>query len=296
MTPAPLRSPSEANGFDVEALPANRRGELTPTQQRLVRGRRRAWSAALLVFALLLIVCASQDLLFGQHDPAAGRSDALLALLLGGALLALRFTRVGRSHAATIAAGKVSSVDGFVRVGSSSGDGHTAWHYRIDDHEFDTTEDGAKAIDARSRYRVYYLPGTDIMVNVEALDRVFADAAARGVPLAAEEVAAIVGEPMREEHASHHVGSDAWPGMVFSAFAGKTTDLHVVIGVMLGANDGPLARCGDLVVSVNLLSITDPAAVCAAERSFDIARRLAALALQKLRPSPRLPISQENHG
>ena len=70
-------------------------------------------------------------------------------------------------------AGRVASVDGFIRIRHSSSirdsGSHDSYYYKIDDVEFETTAEAAKLIDAKSRYRIYYLPGSDIMVNIESI-------------------------------------------------------------------------------------------------------------------------------
>src|SRR5262249_3148449 len=135
----------EANGLDADALDANRAGSLTPTQARHLRGKRRGRGGALLVFAAVCIVLGGGDLLPGPGSD--DRLGALMSVLFGGVLLALRFSDFGRSYAAEIAAGRVASVDGFVRIKSSTGDSHTAYWYQLEGREFSTTEEGAKAID-----------------------------------------------------------------------------------------------------------------------------------------------------
>jgi len=306
----------EANGLDPDALQANRAGSLTSAQARCVRSKRRGRGNALIVFAALGIVLGGWHLLSGHEGPEGDRFGAFMAVLLGGVLLALRFSDFGRSYAAEVAAGRVSSVEGFVRIKSSSGDSHTSYWYQIEGREFGTTEEGAKAIDARSRYRIFCVPDSDIMVNIESLGPALVGSGPRqGTLLMAEEITAIVGEPMRTETETSHAGSGAWPGAIVAAFASTTTGLHIGVQYLLGAQDsstvgfyrrmlarGPgarsvsglgdeatycrgqlLVRRGETFISVNLMSLENPAALFASERSFDIARRVAALALQTVR-------------
>jgi hypothetical protein len=155
----------EANGFDPDALEANRAGRLVPTQGARLRSQRRARGWALLVFGGLLVGLGAWDLLGSE----GGKSDAVLALIGGTVIIALRWTDFGRSRERELAAGRVTSVDGRIEIHTNTGDNHTAYFYRIEGREFETTEEGAKEIDAKALYRVYYVPESDMMVNVEAL-------------------------------------------------------------------------------------------------------------------------------
>jgi hypothetical protein len=157
----------EANGLDLGSLPANRAGRLTPAQAERVRGKHRGRGLALLVFGGLAMAFGGWSL---WHEPASsGRSDAWTALVLGTVIVALRWTDFGRSNAKEIAAGQVKWVDGPIRIRSLTGDSHTSYYYQIDGQDFPTTEDGAQAIDASLRHRLYHVPGSDVIVNIEPL-------------------------------------------------------------------------------------------------------------------------------
>jgi hypothetical protein len=160
-----VRALIEANGFELAALDANREGLLTSTQTQRLRGKRRARGGALLVIGVLLIGFGGWDL----ATTNGGHSDAIGALVLGVILIALRWSDFGKSYRAQIAAGKVVWIDGPIRIGGMSGDNHVAYWYEIAGHEFPTTEEGAKAIVEKLRYRVYHIPDSDLMVNIEPL-------------------------------------------------------------------------------------------------------------------------------
>ncbi len=117
------------------------------------------------MFGGLLVVFGAWSL----FEPEGGRSDGVLALIGGIVIIALRGSDFGRSHGAALAAGRVAWTDGRIEIHSITGDNHTAYFYRMGDVDFPTTEEGAKAIDARRRYRVYHVPDTDLIVNVEPL-------------------------------------------------------------------------------------------------------------------------------
>ena len=157
----------EANGLDLSALAVNRAGALTPAQAQRLRGKHRGRGAALLVFGGLCMAFGGWEL--WHEPPSSGRFDAWTALILGAVIVALRWTDFGRSNAKQIAAGRVNWVDGQIRVRSLSGDSHTSYYYQIDGHDFPTTEEGARAIDASLRYRLYHVPGSDVIVNIEPL-------------------------------------------------------------------------------------------------------------------------------
>ncbi len=109
----------------------------------------------------------------GKAPAESGRFGAFTVVIAGFGLLALRFSHYGRSYGVELAAGRVASVDGFIRVrhSSSSGESGTyhSYYYTIDGHEFESSEEGAQLLDPQSRYRIYYVPDTDMMVNIEPL-------------------------------------------------------------------------------------------------------------------------------
>jgi len=155
----------EANGFDVGTLEANRSGRLTPAQIARLRSRRRARGGALLVLGALGIWLGGWHLATSGDDPWG----AVMAVVFGGVLVALRWSDFGLSYAKELRAGRVATVDGPIVVRSITGDSHTMYLYRLGERDFQTTEEGAKAIDPKARYRIYYLPNSDEMVNIEAL-------------------------------------------------------------------------------------------------------------------------------
>jgi len=164
-----------ANGLQPEALAANRSGVLTPEQIRLLRSRRRSRGVALIAISLICIAGGGWSLLHGSSDSGeGGRVGAVTVSIIGVVLLALRFSDFGRSFATELRAGRVSSVDGLIQVrhSSSNRDSGTlhSYFYKIQGKEFEATEDGAKLIDPKSCYRIYYLPNSSIMVNIESIE------------------------------------------------------------------------------------------------------------------------------
>jgi len=155
----------EANGFDPGALEANRAGQLTPAQIAGLRSKRGARGAALLVIGALFVTLGGWNLYTSEDD----RWGAAMAVVLGVILIALRWSNFAESYATALAAGRTASIDGLIVISSTTGDGHTMYFYRLGEREFQTTEEGAKAIEPKGRYRVYYLANSDQMVNIEVL-------------------------------------------------------------------------------------------------------------------------------
>jgi hypothetical protein len=161
----------EANSFRPDALEANRSGVLTTEQARLLRRRRSARGVAMIVIGVGCVVSGGRGILPGE-TPEGGRFGPVTVLIIGAVILALRFSDFGRSYAGEIAAGRVFKAEGFVRVRHSLGGGESsqhASHYQIEGKEFETTEEGARLINPQARYRIYYLPNSDIMVNIERI-------------------------------------------------------------------------------------------------------------------------------
>lgn len=176
------RSLIEANRLRPDALDANRSGALTDKQARELRSRRRTRGSVMIAIALLCIAVGGWNAL----GPAAAgeRVGAWTVLIIGAVLLAMRFTAFGRSYAAELAAGRVASVEGSIRVrhhtsNRDSGGGRDAYYYEVAGRAFPTTEQGAALIDPSARYRIYYVPDSDIMVNIEPIEGAVASSQAR---------------------------------------------------------------------------------------------------------------------
>jgi hypothetical protein len=230
----------EANGFLWDALSANRSGYLTPGQEQHVRRQRRSLGRIFVVVGIVCIVVAAWQLL-GPHT-ARHEEDrsALLVLGCGVVMLALRLSRIGRSFKSELAAGRVASVDGYVRINhmSSSRSGAPgAFYYVIDRQQFETTQAGAKLIDVQYRYRIYHLPGSNIMVNIEALGRPVAEPTHDKPEIDASEISTIVGQPMRASLQKDGVRAAGLPGMVVTIFDGTSTEVRVIVGYLAGAQD-----------------------------------------------------------
>ncbi|HET7525736.1 MAG TPA: hypothetical protein VFK10_07320, partial [Burkholderiaceae bacterium] len=183
----------EAHGLDPDALEANRTGLLTTAQAGRLRSQRRRWGWMLVAIAAVCIAVGLSDLLPGCADAENDRFMAVASVLFGLGLVALRCSNFGRSYAEELADARVDSVDGFVRVSARTSDDYTSYHLQIAGREFDSRESGAKAIDPRVRYRIYCLPDSDIMVNIESLGAAVDSSTVEDPLFSAQEIAAIVG-------------------------------------------------------------------------------------------------------
>ena len=81
--------------------------------------------------------------------------------------------------------------------------GPSSFFYEAGDHRFSVSEQAFEALDERYRYRLYYLPRTRQMVNIEPLDRgatpVDIGAFSAGQPpLTASEISRAIGQPVGE--------------------------------------------------------------------------------------------------
>jgi hypothetical protein len=306
----------QANNLRTDALDVNRSGLLAPEQARWLRESRFTWRMLLLAIGVGCAALGAWGLLHQESWPG-GRFGAFTLLIAGGAFLLLRFSDSGRSYAAEIASGRVSSVDGFIRIRHSSssnnqGGTYHSYYYKIDGREFGTTEEGAKLINAQRRYRIYYLPNSDIMLNIEALGTPFASSTEGGVQLDADDIAVIVGESVRQGFEKTGGGAVGFPGMVIRMFEGMTSKLRVIVGFFLGGQDstilnfyrrmlasGPgslavsgigdeatfshgqlLVRRGDIFIMIMVVSVE---AARDSEHLLNIEKRLAILALRSLR-------------
>ncbi len=318
------------HGFRADALGANRSGRLTDDQVRgVTRGHRRSGlllTLAGVVFVGLGLVAKANPSLAQSEDPSANATLVALGLIGFGAvcLLAAVYS-VFRRSTADLAKRRVASTEGFIRVlrhgdwlGSEGEEGPSyTYTYKINGIEFPTSQKGAEAINPQLRYRVYYLPSSKKMVNIEAIGAPVSgtpDAlAAPDVPgegrmappyypdvrLTAEEGGAIVGEPMRFDQQQQSGGEGVAPGMTMATYHNEAGTVRVVISFILGGQDSPVfqffqsARArmpgaqpvsdlGDEAVYASGQFMVLSPAVRDDARLLDIERRLAEMALPRL--------------
>jgi hypothetical protein len=112
--------------------------------------------------------------LFADQVPITFAGAAAALSIGGGALMLVLVLRFLRELPADLAGRRVASTEGFIRKSSSTsntyeGGSITTYHYRIGRLRFDVPRAGYEALDTRRRYRVYYLPRTKIVVNLDPI-------------------------------------------------------------------------------------------------------------------------------
>ena len=170
-----------AHGFRLEALEANRTGILTPQQARSVK---RSGNLAILVgFALGLfllitgIIGLRSPRFFADQVPAGSTGLVAYLSIGGGVVILVLVVLFVLSLPEDLRGRRVASAEGFIRkyVTTSStgvGDSINAYHYRIHRLRFDVGRAAYDMLDPGRRYRVYYLPRSKILVNLEPIDAV----------------------------------------------------------------------------------------------------------------------------
>lgn len=235
---------SSANGFLLDALPANREGRLTDAQMKLfARSTRRLFLGAL-VLALVFIVAGGIPLL--THGLRAAGAWQIPVVAIGAFLLFRALWPYRRSRAADLSAGALATIEGYVRrVSHTTYFEHgesTTYYYDINRMRFQVAGRAAyEALDESLRYRVYYLPHTKQLINIEPVaggsgapnpDGAFANASPGLAPrnlsllIAPEEVAEVMGMAVG---APEPRGNGEMSTCVYPSAGG-----NVMIGYMLG--------------------------------------------------------------
>ena len=151
---------AEANGLLASALGANREG-------RLGEGQARWLLRPLLGPALLVAFVVIAALVLGALAVRVG--PAWLALLVTLAAAMIVFGDVARIIATVrdVTQARVLAVEGEVeRVGTGSRS-RPHYHYALNDLRFSVTEAGYNVLDETARYRLYYVPHSGRLVNIE---------------------------------------------------------------------------------------------------------------------------------
>ncbi|HKV85740.1 MAG TPA: hypothetical protein VJN88_14395 [Ktedonobacterales bacterium] len=259
---------SRIHGFRPEALDANRAGLLAPEQVSAIRLRATGAAMLALGLGLVCLILGGVGLVspraFGGHAPfGATGAGAVAALAFGIFLLALGFRFVLRLPS-DLAGRRVASVEGFISKftrteSGSEGSSVISYHYRIKSLAWSVSRAAYERLDSRLRYRVYYLPRTKLVVNIEPIAAPLGGSGGQGMygvgdaiprmssamghgPLpSAEEVSAILGEPFQEAPAdAGHDPLQARGAVAVYQNASRTRTVR--IQVVLGADDLPMAK------------------------------------------------------
>ncbi len=158
------------NKFDLGALMLNRQGMLAPSQMKIIR-KRLLWTGAILLATVGFIIY--------QYLKSGVPEFGTKTYIYIGAIL-LVFFFVGRAFFIALknaSQRKVESMDGVgVAVYTTSTDhdtGHesTTYYYNIGNTRFMVhSKDAYYALVNELKYRAYYLPGSKVLVNIEALE------------------------------------------------------------------------------------------------------------------------------
>lgn len=164
VTPAVLTARlAQANGLLAGALAANRAGRLGEGQGRwLLRPLR---GAAALVVAVVLVGLALAALAVAAGQPwlTAAVVLAVVMIVFGDAARIIGAARDAADK-------RVLAVDGEVeRVGGGSRS-RPRYFYALGELRFSVTEAGYYALDETRRYRLYYVPHSTRLTNIEVLE------------------------------------------------------------------------------------------------------------------------------
>lgn len=159
---------ARANWFQSSALVANRDGHLTGLQRAVILGR----FAAYVVGGFVAVA-----LFFGYLIYTDGLSEGLwvlAAVVAGMVVLSLYLGRKSLSAIVDCLQGRVIAYEGPVAKDFEvSTDSSVSYYYELDKTVFRVNEAGYEALVAGLAYRLYFLPRSGKLVNIEAVvDRV----------------------------------------------------------------------------------------------------------------------------
>jgi hypothetical protein len=159
-----------ASPYAADALAANQAGQLTDQQRQALRGRDRAFrknelfgAAGAAIVGVLLISST------GPSSNAAFRPLAALAAFALAVVLLARALLVRDSLSSDLAAGSVEKVEGAVLRESRSGRQTEFFYLQVSGHRFEVSRGIYDAAPEAGYVRVYYLPRSKTVVNLERL-------------------------------------------------------------------------------------------------------------------------------
>lgn len=250
-SPSPfLQTLAAANGFHADALEANRAGHLTEAQTRTLARtfRQRRWQGLLIGLFFLLGSAAA----FSTQGVTWRNGWAFVYAAVGALFILYAVWPGRRASSRDLTDSRVVTVEGWVRrmrehtdrsvIGAQTqGPPHDLFYYQIAGQRFSVAGVAAyDALDERLPYRLYYLPRTKQLVNIEPIAPPWTQPAATpgvwrdeqaapafpGVPVApitAAEVSAALGEPMQAADPPNDGASTmpGWSPAIFRARAAR---------------------------------------------------------------------------
>jgi MFS family permease len=155
---------ARANWFQSSALAANRDGYLPSLQRAMILGRFAAYAVGGFVVVALF---------FGYLIYTDGLSEGLwvlVAIVVGMVVLSLYLGRKSLSAIADCFQGQVVTIEGPVTKDFEvSTDSSVSYYYELGKTVFRVNEAGYEALVAGLNYRLYLLPRSQKLVNIEAV-------------------------------------------------------------------------------------------------------------------------------
>ncbi|HEY2887451.1 MAG TPA: hypothetical protein VGJ17_02465 [Candidatus Limnocylindrales bacterium] len=163
-------SGAPASPFPADALAANQAGKLTDAQRSLYRGDDRSTRKTELYLAVGAIVIAVLLITSTGPGPNAALRPLFAAIcVVVAAILAFRATLAPDSLSRDLATGSVVAIDGAVLRSSREGK-NTEWFYlTVAGQRFEVPRSVYNACPEAGYVRVYYLPRSKKVVNLEVL-------------------------------------------------------------------------------------------------------------------------------
>ena len=161
---------AQANGFDLEALETNRTGHLTSKQQAMVRQAQCKDKRAYIIISIVALAVGGYAMTADQQV-----IGGILALIIGlfflslaGGLDVLGIQRDLRGDSVTVLDGIVTRKE--ITSSTGGGDSATAYYYVTKRSSFNIRDEHAyRLLDESLSYRLYFLPRSKTLVNIEPL-------------------------------------------------------------------------------------------------------------------------------
>jgi hypothetical protein len=173
MAPSDVSIP-DAGPFPQSALAANASGQLTDDQRRIWRSNSRGYRKSELTFVgILVIIGALVAFAPGPSKYATIKPIIGIVCFVIAALLLVRALTGGDAISEDVRAGRVESVEGaitkFAQTGNGRGSSSTAFYIDVSGKRLHVYRAGYQAAPDAGYVRVYYLPKSRHVINLERL-------------------------------------------------------------------------------------------------------------------------------